>query len=183
MGTIGPNRYIIGGCLKWGMTRISGDRALLRRIRESKAYDDEVVEAVEMLKGRAPRALRKGLEEWNTEDGLLLFQGKVYVPKDEDIRREVVRIYHDSPPAGHPGRWKTYELVSRNYWWPGLSTFVERYVSGCDTCVRTKNTSHRPVGPLQPNPVPDGPWQVVTSSAKPRSTFLDLFKSKSRKVN
>ena len=148
--------------LRRGMTRVSGDRALLRRIRESKAYDDEVVEAVEMLKGRAPRALRKGLEEWKTEDGLLLFQGKVYVPKDEDIRREVVRIYHDSPPAGHPGRWKTYELVSRNYWWPGLSTFVERYVSGCDTCVRTKNTSHRPVGPLQPNPVPDGPWQVVT---------------------
>ena len=84
------------------------------------------------------------------------------MPKDEDIRREVVRIYHDSPPAGHPGRWKTYELVSRNYWWPGLSTFVERYVSGCDTCARTKNTSHRPVGQLQPNPVPDGPWQVVT---------------------
>ena len=106
--------------------------------------------------------LRRGLEEWNTEDGLLLFRGKVYVPKDIELRRDIVALHHDTVAVGHPGRWKTYELVSRNYWWPGMSTFVEKYVSGCDTCARTKNASQQPLGPLQPNSVPQGPWQDIT---------------------
>ena len=67
------------------MTTIAGDRELLRRIRDSEAFDEELVEAIEMLKGRAPGSLAKGLEDWNTEDGLLLFQSKVYVPRDEAI--------------------------------------------------------------------------------------------------
>ena len=84
------------------------------------------------------------------------------MPKDEGIRRDIVKTYHDSLPAGHPGRWKTYELVSRNYWWPGMSSFVEKYVSGCDTCVRTKNSNRKPMGLLKPNEAPRGPWQSIT---------------------
>ena len=41
-------------------------------------------------------------------------------------------MHHDLPSAGHPGRWKTYELVSRNYWWPEMTIFVKKYVIGCD---------------------------------------------------
>jgi len=26
------------------------------------------------------------------------------------------------------------ELVARNYWWPGVTKEVERYVDGCDMC-------------------------------------------------
>ena len=100
--------------------------------------------------------------DWDVEQGLILFQGKVYVPKDEGNRRDIVKTYHDSLPAGHPGRWKTYELVSRNYWWPGMSSFVEKYVSGCDTCVRTKNSNRKPMGLLKPNEAPRGPWQSIT---------------------
>ena len=89
------------------MARVAGDRRLVKEIRESEAWDDELVEAIERLKEGAPRALSKGLEEWNTEDGLILYQGKVYVPKDEELRRRVVQLHHDTLPAGHPGRWKT----------------------------------------------------------------------------
>jgi len=43
-------------------------------------------------------------------------KGKVYIPKDEELRAEVIQLYHDMPAAGHDGRWKTVELVMRNYW-------------------------------------------------------------------
>ena len=145
-----------------GMAKVCGDTALLRKIRKSKAYDEELVEAIESALQRAPTAFKRDLADWGVEDGLLLFQGKVYVPKDKDLRREVVKTYHDSLPAGHPGRWKTYEMVSRNYWWPGLSTFVDGYVTGCDTCARTKNSTKRSIGPLKPNEAPDRPWQAIT---------------------
>lgn len=167
-GTDNANRTLLDRelfrmhAMRRGMARIEGDTTLLRRIRGSRSWDEELVEAIEALKGKAPVSLKKELQDWNTEDGLLLYRGKVYVPKDEAIRRDIVKLHHDSLPVGHPGRWKTYELVSRNYWWPGMSPFVERYVSGCDTCMRTKNLPHRPVGPLEPNEVPDGPWQTIT---------------------
>ena len=72
--------------LRRGMTRIEGDEELLKAICQSKAYDEALVEAIEKLKGGAPRALRYGLEDWNTENGLILYQGKVYVPKDDELR-------------------------------------------------------------------------------------------------
>jgi len=31
------------------------------------------------------------------------------------------------------------ELVTRNYWWPGVIREVERYVKGCDLCQQMKN--------------------------------------------
>lgn len=160
------------------MTQIQGDKALLRRIRKSNAYEEELVEAIEQVKAKGPRVLSKELEDWSVEEGLILYQGKVYVPKDETIRWDIVKTYHDSIPVGHPGRWKTFEMVSRNYWWPGMSNFVERYVAGCDTCARTKNRSQRPVGLLQPNEAPTGPWQTISCdfiTQLPRSEDYDAI--------
>ena len=58
--------------------------------------------------------------EWEEWDGLVLFRGRVYVPLDAQLRHNIVEAHHDTPVTGHSGRWKTTELVARNYWWPGL---------------------------------------------------------------
>ena len=42
-------------------------------------------------------------------------EGKVYVPKDEELRAKVIRLHHDVLAVGHGERWKTVELVTRNY--------------------------------------------------------------------
>ena len=42
-------------------------------------------------------------------------EGKVYVLKDEELRAKVIQLYHDVPTVGHRERWKTVELVTRNY--------------------------------------------------------------------
>ena len=51
----------------------------------------------------------------------MLKKGKVYVLKDETLRVEIIWLHHDVPVAGHRGKWKTTELVMRNYWWPGVT--------------------------------------------------------------
>ena len=53
-------------------------------------------------------------------------------------------------------------LITRNYWWPSMTTFVKAYVTGCDICQRMKNKPQQPYGPLLPNKVPEGPWEVIT---------------------
>src|SRR5271167_1394642 len=113
--------------------------------------DETVTKAVEALRAN-PAQLRA--DEWSEEQGLILFRGKVYVPPDGDLRRRIVTAHHDVPIAGHPGRWKTHELVSRNYWWPGVGRYIAAYVKGCDPCNRTKVFPSKPVGQLLPNRVP-----------------------------
>jgi len=39
---------------------------------------------------------------------------KVYIPKNEKLRMEIIQLYHDVPAAEHEERWKTMELVVRN---------------------------------------------------------------------
>ena len=58
----------------------------------------------------------------------------MYVLKNEELRAEIIQLHHDVPVAGHEGRWKTTELVTRNYQWPELTRNVGKYVDGCDMC-------------------------------------------------
>jgi len=78
-------------------------------------------------------------KEWREENGLMLRDRKVYVPKDEKLRAEVIRLHHDTPVGGHGGQWKTTELVTRNFWWLGVMKEVKKYVEGCNACQRNKN--------------------------------------------
>jgi len=75
------------------------------------------------------------MEDWKTENGLLLFKGRIYILDNQELRVEIVKIHHDSIVAGHPGRHKTLELVTRNYWWPAMSQFIDRYIEACDNCL------------------------------------------------
>jgi len=61
---------------------------LLEKIRGSEARDDEVIKAVEEMKQAGVKMLRN--KEWKEENGLMLRDRKVYVPKDEKLRAKVV---------------------------------------------------------------------------------------------
>ena len=76
-------------------------------------------------------------------------EGKVYVPKDEELRTEVIWLYHNVLAVEHRGRWKMVELVIRNYWWLGVMRDVERYIKECDLCQRMKNRTEELAGKLK----------------------------------
>jgi len=105
---------------------------VLDRIRRSEAKDDEVVKAVEEMKQAGVKVLRD--EKWREHEGLMLKERKVYVPKDEKLRAKIIRLHHDTPVGGHGGQWKTIELVTRNFWWPGVSREVKQYMEECNVC-------------------------------------------------
>jgi hypothetical protein len=68
---------------------------------------------------RVERALRNKEEGWEElENGLITFRGRVYVPIHAKLREDIIHKNHNSTFAGHPGRYKTAELITRNYWWP-----------------------------------------------------------------
>ena len=94
-------------------------------------------------------------KEWREEDGVMLKEGKVYVPKDKALRIEIIRLHHDTPMGGHEGQQKTAELVTRNFWWPDVTREVKWYIEGCNTYQRNKNHTEQPAGKLMPNLIPD----------------------------
>src|SRR5262245_38812989 len=134
-------------------------KEIRRRNREGEA-EIQVAAAVRELK-KGNRRLMRG-EEWKERDGLILFRDRIYVPKNDELRRRIVAQHHDSLIAGHPGRWKTLELVSRSYWWPQMSRYIGQYCSTCDLCLRTKTQRHRPFGELQPLEIPDERWKTIS---------------------
>jgi len=134
---------------------------LLEEVRKSKVKDDEVVKAVEEMKQAGVKMLRD--EEWREVDGIIYKEGKVYVPKDEKLRAEIIRLNYDTPIGGHGGQWKMVELVTRNFWWLGITKEVKRYVEGCDACQRNKNHTEQPAGKLMPNSIPEKPWMHISA--------------------
>jgi len=88
---------------------------------------------------------------------------KMYVPKDEVLRAEIIRLYHNMPVEEHRGQWKMVELVTRNFWWPGVMKEVKRYMEGYDSCQRNKNHTEQPVGKLMPNLIPEKPWTHISA--------------------
>src|SRR6202453_1705448 len=56
---------------------------LLSEIQKSKIYDESIVKAIEDLKKSSIKRLRS--DEWQLEQDLILFRGKVYVPKDDNL--------------------------------------------------------------------------------------------------
>ena len=100
--------------------------------------------------------------EWSEDDGVLQFRGKIYILQNSDLQKWIVSLCHDTKVAGHPGRWKTLELVSRNYWWPQISRYIGQYVSTCDLCLRTKPIRQAPVGELHPLQIPDSRWDTLS---------------------
>jgi len=133
---------------------------ILEKIKKARSRDNDVVRIVEEMKKTGVRELRGN--EWKIEDDLVMKKGKVYVPKDEELRVEIIRLHHDVPAAGHRGRWKTVELVTRNYWWPGVTRDIGKYVEGCDLCQRMKNRMEEPVGKLKLSKVPQKTWTHLT---------------------
>jgi len=75
--------------------------------------EEPVAKAARELQGSSARSVKSA--EWSLSNELLYFQGKIYVPDSSNLRRRTIVLSHDSRLAGHSGRWKMLELVSRNY--------------------------------------------------------------------
>ena len=79
---------------------------------------------------------------------ILLFDNLIYVPLC--LRTRVLELHHDSITSGHFGVNKTFDLISRNFWWPKLRRDVKEFIKSCDICCKAKVPRHKPYGLLSP---------------------------------
>ncbi|KAK4685054.1 putative transposase, partial [Tremellales sp. Uapishka_1] len=107
--------------------------------------------------------LEEELKPFSLHDKVVHFGNLVYVPNNQELKLDLLQQTHNL--ASHLGQAKTHDLVARQFYFPGLRQFVNTYVSGCHTCMRNKIPRHKPYGPLQPLPIPSGPWRSLSMDA------------------
>ncbi len=108
------------------------------------------------------KEIRVAKADCKTIQGRIYIKERLFIPQDEALRLQILHRTHSSAPGGHPGRFKTYDLLRRTYFWPRLSRDVATFVQGCHLCRRTKNPRNSPTGFLKPLPVPFRPWSDIS---------------------
>ena len=95
-------------------------------ILDAKDMDINIKSIIETITKEGPTNMQNNLADWKIEevDGqkTMFYKGKNYIPKDQELWWDIVKMFHDHETAGHPGKLKTYNLVMRlHYLWPWKS--------------------------------------------------------------
>ncbi|KAL1251129.1 hypothetical protein QQF64_018925 [Cirrhinus molitorella] len=88
--------------------------------------------------------------------GLYIFRGsRLVVPVS--LRHTLVTLAHE----GHQGIVRTKQRLRDLYWWPHMDSQVQDCISACIPCQSNDKTAITHPAPLQPVPLPDGPWKKL----------------------
>ena len=78
------------------------EKEIVKKIKEVRNKDEEVIKAVEEMKKAGVKMLRN--EKWQIEKELVLKKGRIYVLKNDKLRIEIIWLHHDTLIAGHGGQ-------------------------------------------------------------------------------
>jgi len=107
---------------------------------------------------------------------LLCWKNRIYVP--EGLRQRVIQSEHDSKVAGHFGRERTLELLSRNFYWTNMERDIRKYCSEYDNCQRTEAPRHAKHRLLHPLELACKPWTHISADF-----ITDLPESEGATIN
>jgi hypothetical protein len=74
----------------------------------------------------------------------------------------ILQEMHNVPYAGHPGYQKSVAVVKSHYFWSGIKREIVEYIARCMECQEVKVEHRHPAGLLQPLPIPEWKWELVT---------------------
>ena len=95
-------------------------------------------------------------------DGLLRYQGRMYIPEEGDIRETILKEAHRAVYCAHPGVKKMYADMKQLFFWAGMKSDVVKFVAKCLECQQVKADHHHRAGLLQPHDIPMLKWEVIS---------------------
>ncbi|XP_078240795.1 uncharacterized protein LOC144586395 [Pogona vitticeps] len=118
----------------------------------------------EVLKEAQPTGtIVQGQEGFELEEGLLYHvnrEGEKQLVVPMKWRKDVLKVAHDVPTAGHLANEKMIARISQRFWWPGMQKEIQQFCRTCKECQMTQ-TKPRPGAPLVPMPLVDHPFDRI----------------------
>jgi len=102
--------------------------------------------------------------KWMEREGLLYYQNRFFIRKDQWLQADIAQGCHDSLVAGDFGQEKTIEIVPRDYYWKELADWIRDYVRSCDECQHSKFPWHAKYGLLEPLGIPYATWTSLSTN-------------------
>ena len=104
--------------------------------------------ALQNLSHGSPLFLWLSLTDWHFVDSHFYFKNHLYIPSP--VWHDLVSSVHSSLASGHGGFFCTHSLLTHNYWWLRMSSFVRHFVMDCTLCQQMKVNTHPMTPPLSP---------------------------------
>jgi hypothetical protein len=81
----------------------------------------------------------------------------------KEEKGKIIKNYHDSLTAGHPGVKKTLDFLKRRgYRWNKIKQDIKDYIRGCLVCQKVKANTGPGTDQLQPLPIASGPLEIIS---------------------
>ncbi|KAL0373662.1 UNVERIFIED_CONTAM: Transposon Tf2-11 polyprotein [Sesamum radiatum] len=106
--------------------------------------------------------LKDTYPEYSILNGMIRKGTRVCVGKQEDLRKHIIQVLHNSTVGGHSGIQGTYQRVKSLFYWVELKRDVMEWVSQCDICQGAKHENIPYPGLLQPLQIPQQAWSHIT---------------------
>jgi len=95
-------------------------------------------------------------------EGVIWFEDRIVVPKDSELRKQILDEAHLSRLSIHPGSNKMYQDLKQRFWWTRMKREIAKYVFECNICRRVKASHLKPAGTLQPLSIPEWKWEDIS---------------------
>jgi len=95
------------------------------------------------------------------ENGILWFKDRLVLPKDRELRNQILSEAHSSKLSIHPGSSKMYQDLKPLFWWTKMKKEIAPFVARCDNCCHVKAV-HMKAGLLQSLSIPGWKWEEVS---------------------
>ena len=82
-------------------------------------------------------------------DCVLKYQGRLCVPRLDELQERIMEKYYNSRYSIHPGSTKMYRDLREVYWWEGMKKDITRFVAKCSNCQQVKVEHQKPRGLAQ----------------------------------
>jgi hypothetical protein len=138
------------------LNRLKLESILLQKIIDAQRSDEGMKHIHERMKAGKANCFQKD------DQGIVWFNNCIVVPKNDEVRQQILDEAHLSRYSIHPGNTKMYHDLKQHYWWTKMKIEIARYVVKCDTCRRVKAIHMKTAGPLHSLPVPTLKWEDIS---------------------
>ena len=141
---------------------------LLKQIKASYKDNPFLNHRIQVLTGeeKCVPELRTIIKRYEFNNGVLYYgicetlRDRLVIPTKE-LQYEIMRTFHSSKAAGHPGVSRTYAKISAFYYWRKMKHSITNFVLSCEVCQKSKNSHLLPIGVYHPLEIPSRRFEAI----------------------